>query len=353
MQVNQGLENIIAAETALSHVDGQAGELIIAGWPLNELVKHFDYSRCAIVLWQSWMPNVNGPELQTKLGQARLNSFRKLQPFQAQLTSVTALEALRLGLDLDAEASDPASICSALMVSLALHLGRPVEPDPQAEPITDLLRLCQAGASLDVDPAYVRALTRYLVSVSDHGLNASTFTARVIASTGSDLRSCIAGALGALKGPLHGGAPGPVLDMLDQIGEAQNTNHWIEAELAAKRRIMGFGHRVYRVRDPRADVLKETLFQLKVCHALPALERAQQIEQEILAILRAHKPDRVLETNVEFYTALLLDALGFPRDRFTAVFAVGRVLGWIGHVYEQQATGRLIRPQSRYIGPLP
>src|SRR5690606_25888397 len=179
--------------------------------------------------------------------------------------------------------------------------------------------------------------------------------ARVIASTQAGLTSSVLGALGALKGPLHGGAPGPVLDMIDGIGTADNAAPWIEAELSAGRRLMGFGHRIYRVRDPRADALSAAIGRLRKAGVVNSsrMDLAAHIEATALAALGHHKPDRPLQTNVEFYTALLLEALGFPRDAFTAVFAAGRVGGWIAHAREQADSGRLLRPKSRYVGLLP
>lgn len=348
---SQGLDQVVAAETRLSHVDGEKGELIVAGWPLAHLVQHFDYAAVAALLWQPFAAGLDAGQVRTELGQARLAAWQTLQPYAAKLQALPGLEALRLGLDLCAgrpELETPAGVTASLFTAFALHAGATRLPNPAAEPVADLLtQLGQAS------PTRVQALTRYLVTVSDHGLNASTFTARVIASTASDARSAIAGALGALKGPLHGGAPGPVLDMLDAIGQPERAEDWIQAELTAGRRIMGFGHRIYRVRDPRADVLKTTVTQLLDAGDQPRLAGAVAIEGIIRAALRRHKPERVLDTNVEFYTALLLDALGFQREDFTAVFALGRVLGWLAHVAEQQATGRLIRPQSVYIGPAP
>jgi citrate synthase len=180
-------------------------------------------------------------------------------------------------------------------------------------------------------------------------MNASTFAARVIASTRSDMVSAVTGAIGALKGPLHGGAPGPVLDMLDAIGAPANAETWLLGELAAGRRIMGMGHRVYRVRDPRAAVLEEAVRPL----ASPRLELARAVEHAAAKILRDRKPDRPLAANVEFYTAVLLDAVGLPREQFAATFAVSRIAGWAAHVIEQHRTGRLIRPASNYTGAMP
>ena len=349
--ISSGLEQVVAAETCLSHVDGAAGELIVAGWPLAELVARHDYSAAAALLWQPFVPG-DADTVRRQLGLGRLRAWHALLPYAERLRALPALEALRLGLDLsadDPELADPAGVSATLLSAFAHHLGSRRAPDPGCEPIADLL--AQIGQA--AGPEQTRALTAYLVCVCDHGLNASTFTARVIASTGSDLRSSIAGALGALKGPLHGGAPGPVLDMLDAIGEAERAPAWIAAELAAGRRIMGFGHRIYRVRDPRADVLRAALeaFQAAKPTATNRLASAGLIESLIQEALQRHKPGRVLDTNVEYYTALLLEALGFERSCFTAVFALGRVLGWLAHALEQAREGRLIRPQSHYIGP--
>jgi citrate synthase len=197
-----------------------------------------------------------------------------------------------------------------------------------------------------------RALETYLNTVCDHGLSASTFTARVIVSTRSDVISAITGALGALKGPLHGGAPGPALDMVFEIGTPERAEPVIRAMLDRGERLMGFGHRVYRVRDPRADVLAqaaERFYSSDVDRSV--YELARHVEKTALRLLRERKPDRRLDTNVEFYTALLLHGIGLPTDLFTPTFAVGRVVGWSAHCLEQLSEGRLIRPQSVYVGP--
>ena len=197
------------------------------------------------------------------------------------------------------------------------------------------------GGAAPASDAEAAALDAYLVTVCDHGLNASTFAARVVASTRAGLTSAVLAGLSALKGPLHGGAPGPVIEMLDAIGTPANARPWLEKALARGDRLMGFGHRIYRVRDPRADALKTAVRKLaSASSALPGRH----------AIAEAVEP---LDTNVEFYTALLLKALGLPPSSFTCVFAMGRVAGWIAHAREQLAGGRLIRPQSVYVGPEP
>jgi len=203
------------------------------------------------------------------------------------------------------------------------------------------------------DPIAARALDTYWVAVIDHGMNASTFAARVIASTRSDMVSAVTGAVGALKGPLHGGAPGPVLDMLVEIGSAERADAWFRQELAAGRRIMGFGHRVYKVRDPRADVLARVAEEMSTARLenRRLFDLARAVEPIALRVLEEQKPGRNLRTNVEFYTALVLQSLGLAPRTFVAMFACGRVAGWCAHVIEQHALDRLIRPQSEYVGP--
>jgi citrate synthase len=205
------------------------------------------------------------------------------------------------------------------------------------------------------DPVAARAIDTYWVTVIDHGMNASTFAARVIASTRSDMVSAVTGAIGALKGPLHGGAPGPVLDMLKDITSADRAEAWVRNELAAGRRIMGFGHRVYKVRDPRADVLSKVADELGAAalanRKLFDLARSVEVEQTALRVIDEVKPGRNLRTNVEFFTALVLQGLGLEPRSFVATFACGRVAGWCAHVIEQHAEDHLIRPQSEYVGP--
>ena len=202
-------------------------------------------------------------------------------------------------------------------------------------------------------PARLRALETYLNTVIDHGLNASTFTARVIASTGSDLVSAVTGAIGALKGPLHGGAPRPALDMVFAIGDASRAEAFLRNKLESGERLMGFGHRVYKVRDPRADVLAaaaELLFTSGEADR-KLYELARAVESVAIRLLDEYKPGRNLRTNVEFYTALLLHGIGLDVSRFTPTFAISRVAGWVAHALEQRRANRLIRPQSVYVGP--
>jgi citrate synthase len=224
----------------------------------------------------------------------------------------------------------------------------PIKPDVSLSHSHDFLRMIHGTCSLE----QATALNSYLVCVSDHGLNASTFTARVVASTGSDLGSAVGAGIAALKGPLHGGAPGPVLDMFDAIGAIDNVQPWLENELAHKRRIMGMGHRVYRVRDPRAWVLEQATRRLAQTHPTERLAIAARVEQVAEQLLRQRHPDRPLCANVEFFTAILLEALGIPREAFSSIFATSRIAGWCGHVFEQRTHGKLIRPKSTYVGEI-
>jgi citrate synthase len=276
---------------------------------------------------------------------------------QAAQANAAPIDALRLGVAALGVHGEPSATrllgaLPSLVASYArLAAGQePIAPDPSLAAGANFLYQLRGERA---EPRAERALETYWNTVVDHGLNASTFTARVIASTGSDLGSSIEGALGALKGPLHGGAPGPALGALLALraegGDlAARTRSWVEAEVGAGRRIMGFGHRVYRVRDPRADVLRVAAARL--LEGSDLLASAEVHEAAVLETLRRLKPERELATNVEFYTALLLHGLGLPPELFTPVFALGRVAGWIAHVAEQSAHGRLIRPDALYVG---
>src|SRR6202035_4171648 len=223
-----------------------------------------------------------------------------------------------------------------------------VAPDPTVSHAADTLSML---LDRKPDPREVKALDAYFVTVCDHGMNASTFATRVVASTQADLFAAVTAGYCALTGPLHGGAPEPVLEMLDAIGTSERIKPWVDGALARGERLMGFGHRIYRVRDPRADVLKGAIERLADGGA--DLPFAGEVEAYIRAALRRKNPDRPLDTNVEFFTAILLDALKIPRQAFTPIFAVARAAGWTAHAREQQRGGRLIRPSSAYIGPMP
>lgn len=357
--MKSGLEDVIAAETQLSDVDGEAGRLIIRGVSLDRLVGASRYEDVAALLLDGLL-ELSTEELAVELGRARVEVFRHVGAADATFLALPPIDAMRALLARLADGDDTATAlrllaAPAVFLPAVLRLQRgesPVEPIAALAQAADILRMLSGS---DPSPQQTAALDAYLVTISDHGLNASTFAARVIASTQAGLTSSVLAALSALKGPLHGGAPGPVLDMLDRIGAPEHANSWIAAELDRGERLMGFGHRIYRVRDPRADALKNALEPLVAAGQVDRkrIELAEAVEKTALALLKERKPDRPLDTNVEFYTALLLEALGFPRDAFTGLFAIGRTVGWIAHAREQALDGRLIRPRSLYVGPLP
>jgi citrate synthase len=356
-ETKPGLDNVIAANTVLSHVDGEAGRLIIRGHDVEDLAGRLSFEEATALLWQGYIPAAaDAQKLAVSLGRARVKAHTRFLPLTPNLKGLTATEAMRLllaALPDGARDEDPIDILAAAGVAAPFAMRvvvglAPTPPDPSLSHAADVLRMIQGQTA---DSNAVRAFDTYLVTVIDHGLNASTFAARVVASTAAELASSVVAALCALKGPLHGGAPGPVLDMLDAIGDADQADAWIADALKSGHRLMGFGHRVYRVRDPRASVLKATVAKLKDRDNRIAF--AEAVEAAALRALRDFRSERRLDTNVEFYTALLLEALAIPREGFTPVFALARTAGWIAHAREQEATGRLIRPQSRYVGPWP
>ena len=371
--VASGLEGVPVAETTLSWVDGAGGRLLIAGHDVERLAGVSRFEAVAAELWAAEAEPPAADAVQRALGQARADAFARLPELASALELPTAMDALRAAVGTETErprgsgeplwlaAADLTGRCAVYAAAWARRRAGQfaLEPDPAAGHAEDYLRALRGAPA----PSHlVRALETYLVTVADHGLNASTFAARVVASTGSDLVSAVTAALGALKGPLHGGAPGPVLDMLDAIGSAERASDWLRAELAAKRRIMGMGHRVYRVRDPRAAVLEAALEKLRIeltaqgASGDPIAERlalAHAVERTATALLTERHPHRALPANVEFYTAILLEAVGVPRELFSATFAVARIVGWTAHVEEQRRTGRLIRPSSIYVGRFP
>lgn len=358
-----GLENVVACETALSFVDGINGVLLLRGYPLEAFARAARFEEAAFLFWHGRRPNAEETEIFAAdwAGLRTVDDAILAQAARAAQAGVAPMDALRMGaaaLTLDADQQQDSvrgakRITAALPTILAAYLRAsaglpPVAPRSDLGHAANFLWMVHGETP---EPAKARALETYWNTVIDHGLNASTFTARVIVSTGSDLVSAVTGAIGALKGPLHGGAPGPALDMVFEIGKAENAADYLRAKLAAGERIMGFGHRVYKVRDPRAEVLGQAARALAAAGADRDLyDLATAVETTALQILAEHKPNRKLYTNVEFYTALLLHVIGFSSDAFTPLFALGRTVGWCAHAMEQIQTGRLIRPKSRFTG---
>ena len=316
--VADGLENVVAAETVLSKVDGEAGVLILRGHYLQDIAGRRSFEWLTGLLWQDFVDRpLAEAELRRDLGLARERAFARLRdllPIAGRLAPLAAVRLLLASVPDDAEDAPlllTATVAVGLAAAIRIRDGRPpVAPDPRSGHAADFLRMLK-GAPPTPDEA--AALETYLVTAADHGLNASTFTARVTASTQASLTDAVTAALCALKGPLHGGAPGPVLDMLDAIGPAENAEAWLDAAVMRGDRLMGFGHRVYRVQDPRSDVVKAVVQRLN--RDVGRLRYAEAVEQAALAVLAKRKPNRSLQTNLEFYTALLLEALGLAARR--------------------------------------
>ena len=352
-----GLEGVVAASTRLSHVDGERGELVIGGFAVGELAAHATFEETTWLLWHGDLPT----SVELKFFRAALAAERALPAATLALLRECAraetdpMDALRIAAGtVSLESDDPIAIVGRMPTIVAAYwrLRKGCEP---LEPRGDLGHAANFLYMLRGTPPHdeqVRALETYLNTVIDHGLNASTFTCRVITSTGSDLVSAVVGAIGALKGPLHGGAPGPALETVFEIGDAGRAEAVLRQKIEAGERLMGFGHRVYKVRDPRADVLAaaaERLYTRAGDMSLYALARS--VEATAVRLLEEYKPGRRLHTNVEFYTALVLHGLGLDVPLFTSIFAMSRVSGWIAHAFEQREANRLIRPRSEYVGP--
>ena len=366
--VHKGLEGITAAATQIAEVDGHNGRLTLRGYDVSELSGNVTFEEVAYLLWNGNLPTrTEYNDLQVTMSSARalkgpvMDALAKLAPH------ASGMHILRMGaamlsigypnvdsLDLAAAKRRAARLQSQMAAIVAhtyrLKNGQPiVEPKPEHGLAAGFLYMLEG---VEPDPARVDGLNAYMVAVSEHGLNVSTFCARVAISTDSDMVSALTAAVGALKGPKHGGVPGPVLDMLNAIGTPEQTDAYIRAEMAAGHRIMGFGHRIYKVRDPRAALLStaaEKMAALTGDYAL--LNLTKSVEQKTVSVLEELKPGRELYANVELYAALILHAVGVPSELFTPVFAVGRTAGWTAHMIEQLDGNRIIRPDSIYTGP--
>jgi citrate synthase len=348
-----GLEGVIAGETSLSYVDGARGRLLYRGYRIGDLVAHGSYAAVANLLWTGeWDPSARLPTAPVPAPVlAVLEALPSdAKPMDALRTAVSAWGATQ-DLDwpptVDHARALTAFSPSALAAFARLRGGkRPIDPDPALDLTAGFLYQL-SGERPDAGTA--RALDAYFIVGAEHGFNASTFTARVITSTRSDIASAVAGAIGTMKGPLHGGAPSEVVDQLAQVGSADKAEAWIRETLAKGERLMGFGHRVYRAYDPRAAALRTVAEGME--HKPDWLKMATEVEDVALRILAEKHPDRALKTNVEFYAAPVLMGVGLSPDLFPATFSLARHAGWTAHVLEQAANNRLIRPDVNYVGP--
>ncbi len=355
-----GLEGIVAAQTAISMVDGANGRLVYRGYVIADLAEEMSFEEVAYLLWYGHLPTQSelggltkelaASRSLTQAATIALDALPKDTDPMDVLRSVVSVQGVEhklekptIPLAIHATASFPTILATFHRRQLGLES---IKPRPDLGHAANYLYMVNGKES---SPELIRALNTYLVLLADHGMNASTFVARVIASTDSDLASCLVGAIGALKGPAHGGAPSAVMDQLEQIGTAENAERWMRAARKEKVRFMGFGHRIYRTYDPRAKILKELCARLNPTF----YELASKVEETALQILHEEHPERPQATNVEFYSAGVLQAIGLPKEYFPPTFAVSRASGWTAHVLEQSANNRLIRPQSEYIGPEP
>jgi citrate synthase len=348
-----GLEGVIAGETSLSLVDGARGRLLYRGYRIGDLVAQGTYPAIANLLWTG--------EWDTRHHLATGTVPREvLAVLRALPTSTKPMDALRTAVSAWGTTQDlpwpptveqaralTAFAPSALAAFARLRAGQePVEPDPSLDLVPGFLYQMTGSRP---DDGTARALDAYFIVGADHGFNASTFTARVITSTRSDIASAVAGAIGTMKGPLHGGAPSEVVDQLAQVGSADHAEQWVREALARGERLMGFGHRVYRAYDPRAKALRTVAEGM--AKKPDWLQLAIEVEDVALRVLAEKHPERPLKTNVEFYAAPVLMGVGLTPDLFPATFSLARHAGWTAHALEQAANNRLIRPDVNYVGP--
>jgi citrate synthase len=345
-----GLEGVVAFETEIAEPDSEGLALRYRGVDIEELVGQVPYEKVwGLLVDENLDPGMPDPEPYEPKSLTG-NAPSDLQAETAHLSSEWNLRKL-VDID-DQEARDDLARLSAQMMSIvaksaAVAEGRHAAPDDvvaQGDTAAEKFLLRWRG---EADPDHVKAIDTYWILTAEHGLNASTFTARITASTGADCGAAMSGAVGALSGPLHGGAPARVLPMLDEVAATGDPEGYVKDIFERRGRIMGFGHRVYRAEDPRSRILKRTAKEL----GSPRFEVAEALEEAALAELRRRKPDYVIATNVEFYSAVVLDVAEVPPDLTPAMFACARVAGWSAHILEEKRTGRLIRPSARYVGP--
>jgi len=346
-----GLEGVIAFETRIAEPDKEGSALRYRGVDIEDLVGTVTYGSVWGLLvddtFADALPPAEPFPLPIHSGDPRVDA-------QAAIAMVAPAWGLRQLLDAtDDEARNDLARVSGMAMSFiaqsARGVSRPMVPQARVDEAGNVTEAFMIRWRGEPDPAHIRAVDAYFVSAAEHGMNASTFTARVIASTGADVAAAISGAMGSMSGPLHGGAPSRVLHMIEEVERTGDADGYVTDLLDRGERLMGFGHRVYRAEDPRARVLRRTAREL----GAPRYEVAESLERAALRILRERRPDRVIETNVEFWSAVVLDYAEVPAHMFTSMFTCARLAGWSAHILEQKQTGRLIRPSARYIGQGP
>ena len=355
----KGLDGVVVASTNISHVFGEEGRLVYRGYDISQLAANATYEEVCHLLWKGKLPNraeldalSSAMRAQRTLPPAADAALRALPPSTEPMDALrTVASAVGAALPISGTPTyeQAISLTACFPTILAgfnrLRNGKQtIAPDSSLGHAANYLYMLTGEKPSE---NHVKSLDTYLVLLADHGMNASTFTARVIASTESDLASCIVGGIGALKGPLHGGAPALVMDMLDEIGSASNIQTWVDGQVTEGKKIMGFGHRIYRTTDPRAEILREMAHQASTPEFWALAKGTEDYAVQALNRKEGHR----IYTNVEFYSATVLNSVGLPRDLYPPTFAVSRVAGWSAHVLEQLVGNRLIRPQSEYVGP--
>jgi len=358
-----GLKGLIVADTTVGSVRGDEGFFHYREYDAVEIARHQTFEAASALLIDGTLPD-QGAEGSFR---AELARNRHIEPATMQALAAIAphiggpLAGLRAAVSLIVDDTPTLDLseeqrrtrvlrvigATPTILAALYRLGRgetPLDADPSLSHAADYVRMVTGTTP---SPRLARAVETYLLLTADHGFNASTFTTRVITSTGAGVGSAYAGAVGALSGPLHGGAPSRVLDMLGAIGEPANTEAWAQGELEAGRKLMGFGHAVYRAEDPRSLLLRETAVGL----GGDLVDQSMEIEQRMLAFLAGWKPDATIVTNVEFYAAVVMDLAGIDQDMFTPTFTSSRVVGWGAHLLEQAANNKIMRPKARYVGP--
>jgi citrate synthase len=350
-EVQSGLEGVVAFATEIAEPDREGGSLRYRGVDIEELVGTVPFEQVWGLLvdgtLEPGLPPAEPHSLAVRSGDPRVD-------VQAALAMLGAEWGFGALIDTsDEQARDQLARASVMALSFvaqsARGIGRPPVSQRVVDEATSIPERFLVRWRGEADPDHVKAIDAYWISAAEHGMNASTFTARVVASTGADVAAALSAAVGALSGPLHGGAPARVLKMLDEVERMGDAERWVKEALDRGERLMGFGHRVYRAEDPRARVLRRTSREI----GSSRFEAAEALEQAALAELKARKPDRVLATNVEFWSAVVLDHADVPPPLFTPLFTCARTAGWSAHILEQKREGRLIRPSAKYAGPAP
>ena len=346
-----GLEGVIAFETEIAEPDKDGGALRYRGVDIEELVGRVPFEKVWGLLvdgaYEPGLPPAEPYPLPVHTGDVRVD-------VQAALAMLTPIWGYKPLLDISGdeareELARAAVMALSYVAQSARGIGVPAVPQRRIDECKTIVERFMVRWRGEPDPRHVAAVDAYWTSAAEHGMNASTFTARVIASTGADVAASLSGAIGAMSGPLHGGAPSRVLHMLDGVEQTGDAEKYVKDLLDRHERLMGFGHRVYRAEDPRARTLRRAAKEL----GAPRFEAALALEQAALKELRERRPDRPIETNVEFWAAIVLDFAEVPSHMFTSMFTCARTAGWCAHILEQKNTGRLVRPSARYVGPAP